>query len=424
MKNIFRIDKIGFIISVIFGMSTFLSKSVQNIASALLLLLFIIVILFKKNNKQFMNIYINYKNKLDKNIKLYLIIFILISLSIQLFKEILYLESPLNNDFNILKYIIFFMLVMFVNDRNKIKLFIYYTGLGAFISLIICVNRFIVNYDLWNNTKNFNYYRIYFAVDPLAYASIISMFLLFIFSKIFFNIKSKKELILLILIVLLSIFILLVNRGKTAYVSFLPGMLYLSYKKSKKAVVILILSCVLGFQILPTQIKERVTYIVNYEKDPSSHLRTIFWDGAIETIKKEPLIGLSDKNRQKFLIEYYTKKNDIKFVEQWYGKSNLREVHNAYLQYIVEYGIIAGIYLLTAIFVLIPIKMKQISSQMKENDKFLKWIKYSIISSFICYYMSSITETTFMKQVMVYTFSILLLLMNFLSTETKLNNNK
>ena len=406
-----KIEKLGFLVSIIFGLSIFTSKALQNLSGSLLLLIMFVMLMMNIKEKKIWN---NLKSKCDKEISIGFLVLLLLTFII----FIINFDGKTSMARDITRYLTFFPLIYFIDTENKIKKFLLTLGASGIISLLAALGVFIKNYNEWNKTDGIVFYRVTFGMDPLAYAGVISIFMIFIFSFLFFMKTTTKQKILLVLLVCLGVFILLVNRGKTAYVSFVPALAYLCTVKSKKAILILIATCLVGFQFLPTQIKQRATYIVNYQKDPSSILRTYFWQGAVESIKEKPLIGFKSSERQKFLEEYYGKTGKKEYINKYFGYNYL-EVHNTYLQYWVQFGSIAFLYLCFFLFILIPKKLLSIKSKNYNDYMFIRFLKHGVIAAFISYSISGLTETTILKQVMIYVFIVLLMLVNYMNVENK-----
>ena len=406
-----KIEKLGFIVSMIFGLSIFTSKAIQNLSGSLLLLLMFVMLIMNMKEKKVWN---NLKSKCDKEISIGFLVLLLLTFII----FIINFDGKTSMARDITRYLTFFPLIYFIDTEDKIKKFLTVLGASGIISLLAALGVFIKNYNVWNKTDGIVFYRVTFGMDPLAYAGVISIFMIFIFSFLFFMKTSTKEKILLVLLICLGIFILLVNRGKTAYVSFIPALAYLCMVKSKKALLMLLLACLIGFQFLPTQIKQRATYIVNYEKDPSSMLRTYFWQGAIASIKEKPLIGFKSSERQKFLEEYYTKTGKKEYINKYFGDDYL-EVHNTYLQYWVQFGGIVFLYLCFFLFILIPKKIWTIKENLHGEYTITRFLKHGVAAAFISYYISGLTETTILKQVTIYVYIILLMLVNYMSVKRK-----
>ena len=82
------------------------------------------------------------------------------------------------------------------------------------------------------------------------------------------NKKNKMIKIYLAIMSILVLFIVIVNRSKMVYISLLPTILYIMYKKRKRYVLAAILMCFTGYFALPVSISNRIQYIVKYKNDP------------------------------------------------------------------------------------------------------------------------------------------------------------
>ncbi len=408
-----KIEKLGFIVSIIFALSIFTSKALQNLSGSILLFLLFVLLVFDFKDKK---VWKSIISKLEKDLTLALLLFLLISFIVYLIN----FDGKFSTARDMTRYLTFFPLVYFLDEDSKIKKFILALGISGTISIFASLIIFIKDFDKWNHTDGVMFYRISFAVDPLAYAGIISIFLLFLFSYLFFVRIQKTEELFIALLICTGIFILLVNRGKTAYISFIPALAYLCIIKSKKSVMVLIGICLVGFNFLPNQIKERAIYIVQYKKDPSSILRTYFWEGAFESIKMKPIFGYKDSDRQKFLEEYFNRTGKLDYIHKAFGVS-LIETHNTYLQYWVQFGTIAFVYFILFLFIFIPKKILYIKVDNTRNFEFVYFLKHAVIASLISYYISGLTETTLLKQVTIYVFIILLLFINYINVYLKRN---
>jgi O-antigen ligase len=147
-------------------------------------------------------------------------------------------------------------------------------------------------------------------------------------------------------------------------------------------------------------------------------LRTYFWQGAIASIKEKPLIGFKSSERQKFLEEYYTKTGKKEYINKYFGDDYL-EVHNTYLQYWVQFGSIVFLYLCFFLFILIPKKIWTIKENLHGEYTITRFLKHGVAAAFISYYISGLTETTILKQVTIYVYIILLMLVNYMSVKRK-----
>ena len=289
------INKAGFIFCLLTGVSLFLSEKFENnVVIPLLLLTFAVSMFFKKNRKDFFS-------KIDVKFSVLLVVFVAMSFIIAAFDG--GIGSRLDN-YN-LRYLIFFPLAYFINDNKRIFNFLKSFLFGGTIILILAIINFIKNYNEWAHPVGFEYPRVTAILTVQDFANIMCIILLYLMSFLLFyknedNKKNKMIKIYLAIMSILVLFIVIVNRSKMVYISLLPTILYIMYKKRKRYVLAAILMCFAGYFALPVSISNRIQYIVKYKNDPSSNLRVIFWKTGAEAFKQKPLYGWRAEERKKF----------------------------------------------------------------------------------------------------------------------------
>lgn len=385
-----KIKNIGYFISLLFGISLFLSEKFQNnVALPLIALLFIISILFRVNREIFFEL-------LNKKIALGIIIFSILPALIALIDG--GIESRIDN-YN-LKYLYFFPLVYFLDNDKKILNFLKSLLVSSVISMIMTVGIFIKNYKIWINPNGFDYPRISFRLPVQDFANLMCMVFLFLLSFIFFyKNNNKRKLfyirIFLISISLLNLFVLLVNRSKMVYICLIPAVLYILYKKNKKHIITFLFLCISGYFILPNSITERLKYIIFFKEDPSSNLRLLFWDTGFHAFLNKPLLGWKNIDRKNFNLEYYRKIGMLDYVKQNYNPIILRSYvnsHNAYLQFLLDYGILGFISFVFLFIIIVPMKLFKINfCNLKRETKYIP-IEISLKSAFIAWFIQGMTE--------------------------------
>ena len=383
MKNLYNT---GYYVCLLFALSIFLSVKAQNILGILLLLLFIISIFSKKNREKL-------KLLTDKQIILGLAVFIVTPYIIALIDG--GLKARIDMD-DYIKFILFLPLVFFLDTEKKFWNFLKSILTGGTVSLIITLFIFIKNYDEW------------------------AFFLFYKFEKKEDNFKFK---LLYFFIIVLNVFILLVNRSKMVYICLIPTVIYILYKKNKKYIAVFLIFCIGGFFLLPHTISDRLQYIVKVQKDPSSNLRLIFWDGAIASIKQSPLIGMKSEQRRDFVENYYKQKGVYDYVVANYEfvkTRNVLDTHNMYLQFLTYFGIIGFISLIFFFFFVIPKKLLSISfyknrEKNEEKSEYSKFIALEIAlkASYACYLIQGLTEINLNNKSIILAFSVLIYILNF-----------
>ena len=415
MKNLYNT---GYYVCLLFALSIFLSVKAQNILGILLLLLFIISMFSKENREKL-------KLLTDKQIILGLAVFIVTPYIIALIDG--GLKARIDMD-DYIKFILFLPLVFFLDTEKKFWNFFKSILTGGTVSLIITLFIFIKNYDEWAHPKGFVYPRVFFELDPQDFANIMCLLLLFLISFFLFYKFEKKEdnfkfKLLYFFIIVLNVFILLVNRSKMVYICLIPTVIYILYKKNKKYIAVFFIFCIGGFFLLPHTISDRLQYIVKVQKDPSSNLRLIFWDGAIASIKQSPLIGMKSEQRRDFVENYYKQKGVYDYVVANYEfvkTRNVLDTHNMYLQFLTYFGIIGFISLIFFFFFVIPKKLLSISfyknrEKNEEKSEYSKFIALEIAlkASYACYLIQGLTEINLNNKSIILAFSVLIYILNF-----------
>ena len=250
--------------------------------------------------------------------------------------------------------------------------------------------------------------------------------LLFLLSFLFFykNNNNKKNIIIKISLGILSIlvlFLVIVNRSKMVYICLIPTIFYILYKIRKRYILIGILICFGGYFVLPSSISNRLQYIVNYKNDPSSNLRIIFWKTGVEAFKQKPIFGWQAEDRKVFNLEYYEKigvkdyvyKNFLNNLSEW--EIYYVHTHSAYLQFILDYGII-GFTFLVIFFISILIKSIGINfSKDSENyDSRLIALEIGTKTALAAWAIQGITDINLNNKYMVITAAILIFVLNHL----------
>lgn len=405
-------NKFGYGSSLLVGISIFLSEKLENnVALPLIAMLFAIQMLLKINRENFFKL-------LDKKIGLGIIIFSVLPVIISIIDGGI---KSRGDNYN-LKYLYFFPLIYFLDNYKKIINFLKSLLLSAIISMIVTVGIFIKNYETWAHPKGFEYPRIYFVLPVQDFANLMCIVFLFLLSFIFFykNNNKKKLLyvrIFLIAISLLNLFVLLVNRSKMVYVSLIPAILYILYKKNKKYILTFLFLCTSGYFILPKLITERLKYIIFFKKDPSSNLRLIFWDAGFHAFLRSPLLGWRNMDRKSFNLDYYKKTGVLDYVTKNYGFTLLKSYinsHNAYLQFLLDYGILGFLSFMFLFVIIIPVKLFKMSFYSLENESKYFPIEVSLKSVFIVWFIQGMTEINLSNRPIVIFTVIFLAIVNYL----------
>lgn len=182
--------------------------------------------------------------------------------------------------------------------------------------------------------------------------------------------------------------------------------------------------------MLPDSVSERIQYIVRFREDPSSNLRIIFWETAVAAIKEKPMFGWKAEERLKFNNNYYKERGTAEYVKNNYKFTQLGDflnTHNMYLQYLVYFGLVGGIFLVILFFLIIPSRLLGLTYYKLQKNGELESGCYSAFEialkgSYICFLIQGLTDKNINNAAMIITFSILLFMINFIYMKTRRNN--
>ena len=413
------INKAGFIFCLLTGVSLFLSEKFENnVVIPLLLLTFAVSMFFKKNRKDFFS-------KIDVKFSVLLVVFVAMSFIIAAFDG--GIGSRLDN-YN-LRYLIFFPLAYFINDNKRIFNFLKSFLFGGTIILILAIINFIKNYNEWAHPLGFEYPRVTAILTVQDFANIMCIILLYLMSFLLFyknedNKKNKMIKIYLAIMSILVLFIVIVNRSKMVYISLLPTILYIMYKKRKRYVLAAILMCFAGYFALPVSISNRIQYIVKYKNDPSSNLRVIFWKTGAEAFKQKPLYGWRAEERKKFNLDYYKKTGVSDYVYKYFLTGNKLRTqhyvasHNSYLQYLLDFGILGFVFF---ILIIINLLIKLFKINFYKYDRNAKITAFDIGTkvSFIAWIIQGMTDDNLNDKHLVITLTVLIFFIDYLYRNIK-----
>lgn len=413
------INKVGFIFCLLTGVSLFLSEKFENnVVIPLLLLTFVVSMFFKKNRKDFFS-------KIDVKFSVLLVVFVVMSFIIAAFDG--GIGSRLDN-YN-LRYLIFFPLAYFINDNKRIFNFLKSFLFGGTIILILAIINFIKNYNEWAHPVGFEYPRVTAILTVQDFANIMCIILLYLMSFLLFyknedNKKNKMIKIYLAIMSILVLFIVIVNRSKMVYISLLPTILYIMYKKRKRYVLAAILMCFTGYFALPVSISDRIQYIVKYKNDPSSNLRVIFWKTGAEAFKQKPLYGWRAEERKKFNLDYYKKIGVSDYVYKYFLTGNKLRTqhyvasHNSYLQYLLDFGILGFVFFILIIINLL-IKLFKINFYKYDRNTKITAFEIGTKVSFIAWIIQGMTDDNLNDKHLVITLTVLIFFIDYLYRNIK-----
>ena len=415
------INKTGYIFCLLVGMSLFFSEKFENnVAIPLLMILFLISMLIKNNRKEILE-----NINLDLEFSIELLLFVCVPFIIA------YLDGGIKTrlDNYILRYLIFFPFMYFLGNKKRVFNFLKVFLFSGIIIMILATFNFIKTYNEWAHPVGLYYPRVTAILTVQDFANIMCIIFLFLLSFLLFyknedNKKNKIIKIFLFSIMMLTLFLVIVNRSKMVYICLIPTILYIVYKKKKRFIPIVFLICLGGYFVLPSSISNRLQYIVNYKKDPSSNLRVIFWETGLEAFKQKPLYGWKAEERKQFNLDYYKKtgvsdyvhKNFLDRLSEW--KIYYVDTQNTYLQFLLDFGIIGTLFLVI-FFVSIAFKAMKInfSKNMENSDSKLVALEIATKSSLTAWAIQGITDINLNNKYMVIVSMILIFLLNYLWKE-------
>ena len=415
------INKTGYIFCLLVGMSLFFSEKFENnVAIPLLMILFLISMLIKNNRKEILE-----NINLDLEFSIELLLFVCVPFIIA------YLDGGIKTrlDNYILRYLIFFPFMYFLGNKKRVFNFLKVFLFSGIIIMILATFNFIKTYNEWAHPVGLYYPRVTAILTVQDFANIMCIIFLFLLSFLLFyknedNKKNKIIKIFLFSIMMLTLFLVIVNRSKMVYICLIPTILYIVYKKKKRFIPIVFLICLGGYFVLPSSISNRLQYIVNYKKDPSSNLRVIFWETGLEAFKQKPLYGWKAEERKQFNLNYYKKtgvsdyvhKNFLDRLSEW--EIYYVHTHNTYLQFLLDFGII-GMLFLVIFFVSVAFKAMKInfSKNMENSDSKLVALEIATKSSLAAWAIQGITDINLNNKYMVIVSMILIFLLNYLWKE-------
>ena len=341
---------------------------------------------------------------------------------------IAYFDGGINTrlDNYISRCLLFFPLTYFIKNNKNIFTFLKTFLFSGIIIMLLATFNFIKNYNKWAHPRGFYYPRVTAILTVQDFANIMCIVFLFLLSFLLFykNEDTKKNKIIkifLFTVMILTLFLVIVNRSKMVYICLIPTVLYIVYKKKKRFIPIVFFICLGGYFILPSSISNRLQYIVNYKKDPSSNLRVIFWETGLEAFKQKPLYGWKAEERKQFNLDYYKKTGVSDYVHKNFLFGNKLRTqhyiasHNSYLQYLLDYGILGFIFFILIIINLL-LKLFGINFYKYNDIVDNKIIAFEIATkaAFFAWIIQGMTDNNLNNKYMIITLTILIFFIHYL----------
>ena len=339
----------------------FISTSISgiNIFSGLLFIIYIIRLLLKQDQ----NIW---KGKINKLI----LLFALFSLSSVLwandrYRALSFFVSP------VLKYVlIYYLIINYINTKSKFnKIF------GAYWISHIISGGYAIYRNFLVGVRRVDG----FTHNPNRLGSIMMMFIIINFAILLFtNRKKYKISILSTLGIVTGILALFASSSRGALLGLIAGLFIVAMLKGKKFVVYLLIGLILVSLFMPNYYKSRISELTNIN---SNNPRLSMYKAGMDMFIKKPILGVG-LNNVRTVYDMY----DLQEFEHF--GSEHRNLHNLYINILVELGFIG----FSILAVLIYLLGKKAWLNYKTNTN---WFNLGIIGLFVGEGTHSLFDYTF-----------------------------
>lgn len=263
-----------------------------------------------------------------------------------------------------LSYFLLYQVIVIYIDKDFVQKIIKTTLLSAlFVSLYAVGQHFGIDKNLWVQDVQSRVFSSFGQPNWLAaYLAICISLLLFQIDQTTSNVSITNYFLLIVFYLSL-----LFTKSKSGLVAILPPLLFFSLKNLKNIkqkllpfIAVLVISTLVFDNpirqvILPSKTSPTppVDQTTTLNITPSQDIRLIVWQGAIDLIKKFPIIGTGVET---FGISYYwTRPVAHNLTSEWDFLYN--KAHNEYLNYAVTTGLVGfTTYLLLLIISLVILK--------------------------------------------------------------------
>lgn len=252
-----------------------------------------------------------------------------------------YLYDSFRGLLKVFKYVFLFMAAIdYFDSRVRIKRYLLYMAGICFFIALDGIIQYTAGADIIRHR----------VIDPLDHLHRVSasfvhsndlgaylvVMLAVILSLFFSSKRAFKQRLLIFLVILPVAWSLLKTQSRGAWLSFVIAAIFLFSLKSKKILVLMLLLLLASPLILPDSVKERFSDIAAYNTAGTTWERVKLWQGSIDMVKVHPVLG--------FGVNTYTK-NFTDYASEDYPE--VKYTHNSYLHMATEIGVIG-----TAIFII------------------------------------------------------------------------
>lgn len=279
-------------------------------------------------------------------LSLLLILFVLWNLAS--FINTAYIDESTRGLFKVIKHSLLFLASIdyFCSRQRLEKILLFSLGVCIVVSLNGIV-QYIIGIDLIRQRT----------IDPLDYlhrasssfrhandfGAYLVVIITILFSLLFAKLRPLKVRVLLFFAILPCAWSLVATDSRGAWLGFMVALLCLVMIRSKKLLIIFLIMLLLSTFFLPGSIKDRFSDFSTIRNQGTVWERIKLWGGALNMIKEHPFLG--------FGVNTYTR-NFPKYKPQDYP--DVRYAHNSYLHMAAEIGIIgSGIFLVFLVALII-----------------------------------------------------------------------
>jgi O-antigen ligase len=248
--------------------------------------------------------------------------------------------------FRVIRHMLLFMAAIdYFDSRKKIKRFLLYSlGVAFFISLN-GIYQYVSGVDLIRQ-KAINVMDYLYRVsssfvhsnDFGAYLIVVStMFFSLFFSKA----RKFKERVLSLIVIIPVSWAIFATKSRGAWIGLIISIIILFSVKSRKLLVFILLLLLVSPLIMPDMVRQRFLDLKDIRTSGSAWERVKLWQGAFDMVKARPFLGHGVNTYSRNFPAY--KPDD--YPDYMYS-------HNGYLQMATEIGIIGAGLFITFLIVL------------------------------------------------------------------------
>lgn len=273
----------------------------------------------------------------------------------------------------------FFIFLNEIENKKQFKNIIYILFTSSFVASIYGLyQHFFLGL---RRVKGFSF--------SLTFGNMVAVMIIFLSVYIFWGDFNYRAKIVLVLIDISFIANLILTQSRGAWLGFIGGVFILALIKSKKVVAVLLIFMIFSFMLLPPQYINRFksSFDLNYDltNNRSNTLRIEMWKTAIEIMKDHPVFGLGYDNYRTSLADSY--KIDA------INRDRFIHVHNTFLQFGTELGLLGLFSFLYLIFLL----LKKIFIFYRGNKNNVKLFHLATIITICIYLIQGMTQHNFGK---------------------------